>query len=197
MAGVTEADKIVASWTYAKMFRRAQLPSGAEPGGDTPPTVLPTTSRSVPGNSWRLPHHSPTPEGTAHCRRGTLARGGFPSATLAICARSLPFRSPQTTPRSTGRFVEPPASPRVPRYGAQQPQEEGRSETGLQESIPVRSRHSRAAASAPASLRFFTILNGMPQSRALLARRIDALGASSYLRDGTLGPAPPSGFLDA
>jgi rubredoxin len=35
-------------------------------------------------------------------------------------------------------------------------------------------------------LRFFTILNGMPQSRALLARRIDALGASSYLRDGTL-----------
>jgi hypothetical protein len=33
-------------------------------------------------------------------------------------------------------------------------------------------------------LRFFTILNGMPQSRALLARRIDALGASSYLRDG-------------
>src|SRR3990172_13402359 len=25
----------------------------------------------------------------------------------------------------------------------------------------------------------------MPQSRALLARRIDALGASSYLRDGT------------
>src|SRR4030042_201846 len=46
--------------------------------------------------------------------------------------------------------------------------------------------HSSAAASAPASLRFFTILNGMPQSRALLARRIDALGASSYLRDGTL-----------
>ena len=40
---------------------------------------------------------------------------------------------------------------------------------------------------APASLRFFTILNGMPQSRALPARRIDALGASSYLRDGTLG----------
>src|SRR3990170_1719055 len=39
---------------------------------------------------------------------------------------------------------------------------------------------------APASLRFFTILNGMPQSRALLVRRIDALGASSYLRDGTL-----------
>src|SRR3990170_2762714 len=43
---------------------------------------------------------------------------------------------------------------------------------------------------APASLRFFTILNGMPQSRALLARRIDALGASSYLRDGTLGGSP-------
>ena len=41
--------------------------------------------------------------------------------------------------------------------------------------------HSSAAASAPASLRFFTILNGMPQSRALPARRIDALGATPYL----------------
>jgi len=190
MAGVTEADKIVASWTYAKMFRRAQLPSGAEPGGDTPPTVLPTTSRSVPGNSWRLPHHSPTPEGTAHCRRGTLARGGFPSATLAICARSLPFRSPQTTPRSTGRFVEPPASPRVPRYGAQQPQEEGRSETGLQESIPVRSRHSRAAASAPASLPSLTVPQRVRFGRApRRKRRIDPLGARP-LRQRTPGDRP-------
>src|SRR4030067_1010577 len=34
----------------------------------------------------------------------------------------------------------------------------------------------------------------MPQSRALLARRIDALGASSYLRDGTLALSPLPAF---
>jgi len=47
---------------------------------------------------------------------------------------------------------------------------------------------------APASLRFFPILNGMPPSRALLARRIDALGASSYLRDGTRDPSGSTSF---
>src|SRR3972149_843508 len=107
------------------------------------------------------------------------------------------FRSTRFLPPPTGRLVDPPHRLMVPGCRRSKPKEWGRSETGLQESIPVRSRHSRAAASAPASLRFFTILNGMPQSRALLARRIEALGASSYLRDGTLGPAPPSGFLDA
>src|SRR4030065_880386 len=35
----------------------------------------------------------------------------------------------------------------------------------------------------------------MPQSRALLARRIDALGASSYLRGGTLAIPQCFGFL--
>jgi len=45
--------------------------------------------------------------------RGPWLAGDSPPLRSRPCARSLPFRSPQTTPRSTGRFVEPPASPRV------------------------------------------------------------------------------------
>ena len=36
--------------------------------------------------------------------------GGFLSATLATCDRSLPFRSTQSPPRSIGRSAEPPAA---------------------------------------------------------------------------------------
>ena len=57
-------------------------------------------------------NHAPSTRG--HPRSGTLARGGFPSATLATSARSLPVPLVGIGPRSTGRFVEPPASPRVP-----------------------------------------------------------------------------------
>ena len=41
--------------------------------------------------------------------------GGFHSATLAIFARSLRFRSTQSLPRSIRRCVEPPAAPYAPR----------------------------------------------------------------------------------
>jgi len=40
--------------------------------------------------------------------------GGFHSATLAIFARSLRFRSTQSLPRSIRRCVEPPATPYAP-----------------------------------------------------------------------------------
>ena len=40
--------------------------------------------------------------------------GGFHSATLAIFARSLRFRSTQALPRSIRRFVEPPAATFAP-----------------------------------------------------------------------------------
>jgi len=53
--------------------------------------------------------------------RGPWLAEGFPKATLATCARSLPFRSPESEPRSTGRFGEPPASPRVPGNRESQP----------------------------------------------------------------------------
>ena len=46
-------------------------------------------------------------------RNGPLDAGGLRYQTLATCARSLPFRSTQFPPRSTGRSAEPPASPRV------------------------------------------------------------------------------------
>src|SRR4030066_1731223 len=49
---------------------------------------------------------------------------------------------------------------------------------GLQRSIPVRSRHSRAAASAPASLPFLTVPLRVRLGRApRRQRRIDPLGA--------------------
>jgi hypothetical protein len=40
--------------------------------------------------------------------RGPWLAGGFPKTTLATSDRSLPFRSRESVPRSTGRFVEPP-----------------------------------------------------------------------------------------
>ena len=42
--------------------------------------------------------------------RCQVLAGGFLSATLATCDRSLPFRSPESAPRSTGRSEEPPAA---------------------------------------------------------------------------------------
>ena len=51
-------------------------------------------------------------------RNGPLDAGGLRYQTLATFARSLPFRSPDQQPRSTGRLAEPPASPRVLRLPA-------------------------------------------------------------------------------
>jgi len=50
---------------------------------------------------------------TAMCISDSGLAGGFHSATLAIFARSLRFRSTQALPRSIRRFVEPPAAPSV------------------------------------------------------------------------------------
>src|SRR4030067_1064338 len=46
-------------------------------------------------------------------RNGPLDAGGLRYQTLATFARSLPSRSPDQQPRSTGRLADPPASPRV------------------------------------------------------------------------------------
>jgi len=53
---------------------------------------------------------------------------------------------------------------------------------GVQYSVSQIRLHSRAAASAPASLRSLRrTATSTPQSRASPARRIDALGATPYL----------------
>ena len=52
-------------------------------------------------------------DGALHSR-GLVLAGGFRYATLATFARSLPFRSPKSPPRSTGRSAEPPAAHWVP-----------------------------------------------------------------------------------
>ena len=46
--------------------------------------------------------------------RGPWLAGDSTPLRSRPCARSLPFRSTQFLPRSTGRVAEPPASPRVP-----------------------------------------------------------------------------------
>src|SRR4030066_165505 len=71
-------------------------------------------------------------------RPGTLARGGIPSVTLD---GDIPDSSPGcgrgVSPpiRSTGRLVDPPASPRAPGCRRSKPKERGRSEAGLQGAI--------------------------------------------------------------
>jgi hypothetical protein len=128
-------------------------------------------------------------------------RGGPQRLRSRPCARSLPvpldaissFRqdTPPTVLPTTSRSVppprRPPASPRVSDCRRSKPKERGRSETGLPGSIPGRSRHSRAAASAPTSLPPLTVPQRVRFGRApRRTGRIDPLGARP-LRQRTPG----------
>ena len=111
---------------FGDVFRKDGFEDGRE-GEETEEGVYkdggPRRDQPLPHHGLRpdvlqsLHHGSPT---SPHVRSPTTngysdsgLAGGFHSATLAIFARSLRFRSTQSLPRSIRRFVEPPAAPYV------------------------------------------------------------------------------------
>ena len=91
---------VIISWAPASnpLLRRGR-PRSSIPANEHCASVL------VP--PWHFP------SGVPQRREAHIGAGGFHSATFAIFARSLRFRSTQSPPRSIRRCVEPPAVPPV------------------------------------------------------------------------------------
>jgi hypothetical protein len=100
--GTTDQGKSVGYLEKLEASETSSFHKYPPPPGKVARSLLRFSAGSVPGCPL------------AHYRCASVLTGGFHSATLATCDRSLRFRSTQSPPRSIRRCVEPPVAPFAP-----------------------------------------------------------------------------------